>query len=266
MLVISNGNFKSGSTWVTAVIKVAVPHKEIPEQYAHPKHRQRLALGKIAPFLREVDIQRDNYVSKTHIFDRSTIRQIVEAPGVRVVNVERDLRDALVSHYHHLLRIGKGISDFGLYYRLIGRYKAIQILRYRAAWEKWGHGHLLVTYEDMIADPHRESAKIAAYLGVDLSRDRLDHIVEATKIESLRKRSKEIGLSEEASFFRRGAVGDHREYLSDAQHQELRSFERGQIPVWHRMIYAALFEVRVGLKRWLQGVSKHLYLFLDRHV
>ncbi len=83
---------------------------------------------------------------------------------------------------------------------------------------------LLVRYEDMMADARRETGRLARFLDLDASDDRIARAVSACRFESLRS-AEARGFIERPSgmdrFFRQGRSGAWRNALTEAQAQRI---------------------------------------------
>jgi len=78
-------------------------------------------------------------------------------------------------------------------------------------------GYLEVRYEDLIADPAREAARILAFLDVDADVAAVADCIEAASFERV-SGGRKTGEESRASHFRKGAVGDWRNHFgADAE-------------------------------------------------
>jgi len=106
VLILSNGNFKSGSTWVTAIIKEIVRNKKtrFPIAFQNPKYDNWINRFKISKFINSSYFSTENiWVSKTHIYQPNIMLDIIKCQeNVKVINIERDIKDVIVSHFYHL--------------------------------------------------------------------------------------------------------------------------------------------------------------------
>ena len=132
MLVLSNGNYKSGSTWVTSILYnlIEINDLDYPKEFSQPKYKC-INRFKIIDFINSSYYNKQEYwLSKTHIFQHNIIREIVNINEIKIINIDRDLKDVIVSHYFHLINSKKISLSFNAYYFLIGKYKAIQCMYY----------------------------------------------------------------------------------------------------------------------------------------
>ena len=131
------------------------------------------------------------WISKTHIFERSLINLINNNDGmIRVINIDREIKDVLVSHYFHLKNSGKIKYDFGTYFKRWGKYKAIQVQNYSNAWDNISC--LKLKYEDLKLEKTNSILKISEYL--EIKNVDTDRIIRETDLTNLREKSKKKDL------------------------------------------------------------------------
>jgi hypothetical protein len=116
----------------------------------------------------------------------------------RVMYIVRDPRDVALSQYHYHRKCMKIADDYPIE-QYVERFIAGQTCPHGS----WGENvstwlatrrndprFLLLRYEDLVADTPRELAKIAAFLGINASRDRIAQAVERSSAENMRKLEK----------------------------------------------------------------------------
>lgn len=119
----------------------------------------------------------------------------------KVIYIVRDPRDVALSHYNWQ-RKRKEIDDQFPLDRYISRFIAGDI----AGWGSWGEHvlswlatrhdsphFLLLRYEAMLAEPARELAKVATFLGIKATGETLATAVERSSAENMRKMEKAQG-------------------------------------------------------------------------
>ena len=78
MLVICNGAFKSGSTWVYGLVESILDCQDIPltpigESYGkNPNSPSKIAESKLQLFIDSEDVADHNYLTKAHFFSKET--------------------------------------------------------------------------------------------------------------------------------------------------------------------------------------------------
>ncbi|MAJ90382.1 MAG: hypothetical protein CMD08_03810 [Flavobacteriales bacterium] len=264
-LILSNGNFKSGSTWITAIINELINQEshELPLDYRSPKHKNWIHRYKIKDFIFSDEfLSSTSWVSKTHIYNWKIIKVILKYQrNIKVVNIERDLKDVLVSHYFHLLNSGKIKWDFKAYFNNLGKYKAIQYIQYHKVWSQFDFC-LNLKYEDLRHSTAEVIVQVAEYL--DVKSFNIESIILETDIENLRSNHKSKNLNEEKWFFRKGIVGDWKSYFDASMIAKVNDIKNGKITILERVIFFIVFSVRLKIKYFLYRFFPSLYLIFDK--
>ena len=141
----------------------------------------------------------------------------------RVIYLVRDVRDVAVSYYYfylknqgeitfedYLKRFNAGTLDrFGLW-----NYHVNSWLDHREESENF----LLVRYEDLKADPHQQLSRMVKFIWGEVDSERIDFAIKATDISRLQKSEQKSNWFSETNtdinFFRKGIVGDWKNYFS----------------------------------------------------
>ena len=73
-----------------------------PYAFQNPKHSNWINRFRIEDFLNnEKSNIRYIWISKSHIFQEKIINEImINQDNIKVINIDRDIKDVLVSHYH----------------------------------------------------------------------------------------------------------------------------------------------------------------------
>jgi hypothetical protein len=118
----------------------------------------------------------------------------------RIIYIVRDPRDVFVSYYEFQLK-RRVISDDCSLEEFLPRFMESEIepktgswLDHVVSWTATRGGRknfLLLRYEDMIADTQKESTKIASFLGLDCSPERIALAVTLSTADRMRKLEKE---------------------------------------------------------------------------
>lgn len=257
MLVLANGAYKSGSSWLLAILKELAPFDEVPEEFRSPFHKQAWIDGpRLKDFLdSDCYVSRD-IVSKGHFYGRRTRDLLLGHEHVFVLDIERDLKDSLVSHYYHVKRDRKLSWTFGEYYRRLGRYKATQILAYHATWREPAPNLYLSSYERLKSDFEGELTTIAAFLGIHVTPEKVAVIKERTSLPAMQRVRGQDKLPEEQRFFRKGIVGDWKNHFDEAMLLDLeRVCSRGLGPLG-ATAYTLMFDVRPAVSATFRRLTK----------
>lgn len=249
MLVLANGAYKSGSTWLAAILWQIVGDAEpVPEAYRNRGARKGwLAERKIRPFLESGLHLERNYRSKGHIQSTRHRDLLLSHEGVVVFDITRDLRDAVVSHYYHFRR-QKGMDwDFRTYYRRVGRYKAHQIVRYHEVWDVPSPQVYVSSFERLKTDFRAEVRRLAAVLGKELDDEAIEAIRQKTSLSSLARQWGQDSRPPEERHFRKGGTGDWRDHFDEESLADIAAIERGELGTLDRLAYHSLITVRARL-------------------
>ena len=158
------------------------------------------------------------------------------------------MEDVIVSHYFHLMNLGKINKGFKVYFNNWGKYKAIQYINYNKAWKHYDFC-LKLKYEDLKNSQVDTINRIAKYLNIK-SYD-IESIIKETNIVTLRKKSKEKDLNEEEWFFRKGIVGDGKKYFTPEMESKLTDIKHGEITFLEKIIFFFKFYLRLKIKYFL---------------
>jgi len=177
---------KSGNTWTRFLIANLV-HPETPANWAN--------IHALVP---------DPDGTAKKIFDQMERPRIIKSHECfdprypRVMYIVRDPRDVALSQYHYHRKCMKIADDYPME-KFVDRFIAGQTCPHGS----WGENvatwlatrkndprFLLLRYEDLIADTARELGKIAAFLNIEASRERLEQAAERSSAENMRKLEK----------------------------------------------------------------------------
>ena len=206
MLIVLNGAQKGGSTWLSMLTEVLVKPHKIPLKYQQAGFRSSaIDLDKLDLFLRKVDFRRANFYCKQHWYDRPNIKALAARPDTRFANIIRDIRDVLVSRYHHDLRLGNvppGTS-FTDFYFLLGHERMDHYARYQYYWhrdmDEPAAEPLLLSFEGLKSNFESEVRRFGRFL--DLEDDEID-------VQAAHERTNIRDKIKPGSHFRKGEVGD----------------------------------------------------------
>lgn len=252
MLVICNGAIKSGSTWLYNILVNLVDLERPPDWYLTANSRARQSNPCIRPdmlaeFLATEDHHSVDYISKNHLARTEHRDLVLSYNSVFVFDIERDVRDVVVSSYYDARnRHGYG-GTFSEYYWDEGRYTADRVIRYHGVWRDAGDRFCMASYEGLHEDFAAEVRRIGATLGVALDDDRIERLREQTSMGQLRRRYQDHELYRGDRFFRKGVVGDWRNHFDEPMADDIQRIEiKGIGPLDWR-----------GLRRRLLGQISH---------
>lgn len=209
---------KSGNTWTRFLIaNLAHPEEKVGFENIH----------RLVP---------DPYVTWKRDFDRMPRPRIIKSHECfdprypRVLYIVRDPRDVVVSQYHYHRKCKK-IEDGYPMEKFVHRFLAGETCPHGSWGENvttwWTSRHndprfLLLKYEDMVADPHREMTRVAKFLNIPADGNRVAQAVERSAADRMRtlekaqadKSSLTKDSRKELSFVRAAKSGGWRDELS----------------------------------------------------
>jgi hypothetical protein len=210
---------KSGNTWTRFLIGNLV----------YPNERVDFAnIHRLIP---------DPYGTSKRDFDRMSRPRIIKSHECfeprypRVMYIVRDPRDVVVSQYHYHRKCNK-IEDGYPMEKFVARFLAGETCPHGS----WGESvttwltsrykdprFLLLRYEDMVADPRRELARVATFLNIPTDAERISQAVDRSAADRMRKleklQSDKNSLTKDSrkdlSFVRAAKSGGWRDELSN---------------------------------------------------
>lgn len=131
MIVICNGLYKSGSTYVFSALRIALNPGGPPDGIQCGK------INKLNPVLSKANLdraeqERQPIVIKTHCYDQAVLEDLACRESVLMILTDRNTKDIIKSHYHHFSSEKKKIP-LALYLLSVGLVKMIEVELYREA-------------------------------------------------------------------------------------------------------------------------------------
>jgi len=257
MLIICNGTFKSGSSWLHAIISDIlelknVPLTKIPISYnPNITSPTRILEKNLDLFVKKEDCFNCNYLTKAHFFNKKTLSRTYDNE-VRFIFVNRDIKDAIVSHYFHFINYRKSKWSFDRYFNLIGVYKAYEMFLFNYRCEKYFNASLFLSYEDLKLDFSNSIKKVCEILSLDeLNDSEILEIKNTTSLKAMRTKAKKDGAEyypelggESYKLFRKGEIGDWKNHISLKNRKKIDAIINGDISLITRIIYYLLFTLR----------------------
>jgi hypothetical protein len=218
MLIVCNGAFKSGSTWLYNIIKSTIPSKPIPQEFHADAqwHGDSIAIEKIPLFLEKVDYKNVNYIFKSHYGDLTTRDILLSHDHVYCLNITRDIRDVIVSAYYHFIREDGIKRPFEDYYWVKGRTLIEYVYEYHLVWPNIEGKIYVSSYERLNEDFDNEAQRIFDFLNYTLTPEKLKILRAKTSLQESRRLWKEDSKKPEDCFFRKGIVGDWENHFTPA--------------------------------------------------
>lgn len=221
MLIVANGAFKSGSTWLYVLAREILPQCKPPSRYLNPRWPEPTIIpGRLADYLRHGEHRSQDVLIKSHYGLLPLRWLLLKDPQVRVLNIRRDLRDVVVSAYYHYQVLDRVNESFANFYWRRGRQVARFVLHYHIIWETDSPVYICLQYENLLRNLAPEVIRLGGWLGVQLGGEQVERIQTATQIDTLRAHS---GLSPDR--FRRGMAGEWESHFDATMLQDLGKIE-----------------------------------------
>nr|XP_002127351.2 cytosolic sulfotransferase 3-like [Ciona intestinalis] len=177
-------------------------------------------------------------VLATHVPTPLLNLEKIKSAGAKIICTIRNPKDQMVSWYHMTLKFPmnpNATKYFEMYPKdwnhffdlcfagkqLLGNKKGEWYMEHLLSWypHRNDSNVLFVFYEDLIQYQEREIKRIADFLGVAVSDQDVSSIAKETSFESLKEKS---NASEKlADLFRKGKVGDWKNYFTVAQSEKM---------------------------------------------
>lgn len=138
-------------------------------------------------------------------------------PGLKVLYVTRDAKDACVSSFYHAANpsaLGWAFTAWAKAWAC-GLFEHGDIWAHRRGWRAApsaaGPGILWLRYEELLSDPDREIRRIAAFIGVDASEELVAKTRTNAAFDAMKAKAGAM-----TTFYRRGATGDAKAHFDAA--------------------------------------------------
>jgi hypothetical protein len=257
MLIICNGAFKSGSSWLHAIlVELSIVKKldlqKVPHKYTNDINSPTTIIeSQLENFLLIEDYDFNNYLTKSHFFKKKTLRRKY-SDNVKILFIERDMRDAIVSHYFHMKNKYSYKPSFSFYYFFVGRYKAFEIALFTYRCKKFRGEEYFFHFSSLISDFEGTVRQIALSIGItEISNEEIKQIKEQTTLDKLREELKKGNISyyptnkdDNWKLFREGKVGSWRKYFKARHVKDISRVEQGKFSILSKIVYTLIFTLR----------------------
>lgn len=218
MLIVSNGAFKSGSTWVTLIVGRLGEYAKVPADYCDAQWmHDTVPPPRVPDFLREVDCAGTDYLLKAHYKPSDGLREaFLAVPSARILNIYRDPKDVLVSAYFHYRRIEGFSGTFAEFFTHRAERLVRSLAQYHLYWDPFGVEDriFLTTYEKLHRSFADEVFRLGAFLGRELTEEQIAAIRDDTEFSKLQHKGNK---NRPSKFFRKGVMGDWLEHMTPEQ-------------------------------------------------
>jgi hypothetical protein len=234
---------KSGNTWA----RVLIANLLSPEKPADFRAINRLVPDPSSESKRHFMNMPKPRVIKSHF--------VFDPRYPRVIYIVRDPRDVVISEYHYQ-RKTRNIDDAYPLEEYVRRFIAGETYPENGSWGEHVTGwlsarngdprFLLLRYERLLSDPVEELARIASFLNIPATTQRLAEIVTLSSADRMRKLEAQQGDAsslmrgsrKDVAFIRSAKSGAWRSYLPESLVERI---ESAWAPVMHHLRYELQF-------------------------
>ena len=171
---------------------------------------------------------------------------------VKFIFIDRDIRDAVISHYFHVQNQYNRKIRFSIYYYFMGRFKAYEIYLFNKRCKKFIGKNNFIYYEDLILDFENTIVKISRILDIDkITKKQISIIKQRTSLDKLRDELKIGNLKyyptkseDNWKMFRKGKLGEWKQYFNKYHIKDIKRIENGKTSKLFKFFYFLLFTVR----------------------
>jgi hypothetical protein len=168
-----------------------------------------------------------NRFIKAHFPYNSKAKKIVN----NAIYIVRDGRDALLSYWYFCNQRDNTFIPLDEFIEISSKGNKYPYGSWGNHVDSWLNANisrkLIIKYEDMISDPHKELKKTLNFLGYDKDNNKINYAVESSSFGSLKKIQETKGLNiknlKNVNFFRKGKVNS---YLDEFTEKELQLFNK----------------------------------------
>jgi len=257
MLVICNGTFKSGSSWLHAILLEIFKIKKIdidiiPSEYNPDVNSpSRILEGKLSEFLLKENYKNLNFITKAHYFSNKIMLESYSS-DVKFIFINRDIKDAIVSHFYHFNNYRRKDLSFNIYFKFIGVFKAYEISLFNSRCKENFDSSLFFSFEMFKSDFIDSVIQLCLVLGFsEISRSEILVIKENTSLSKMKTISLEGGNkyypelgNDSHKLFRKGNVGDWEQYFVDSDLKLINRVIKLDPPLYVKVGYYFMFTLR----------------------
>lgn len=200
MLIVCNGIYKSGSTWVYMISKELIETSPLRDGWAEHYNEKNIKLT--SSFLSESNTVDDNYAVKSHCYNRQFLELLMKDYSSIVLYSDRDDFELIQSHYHHF-SYEKLKLPFFIYLMTFGFFKMVENQVFKAVVELDSLYSLKVNFRELKENPVKVVMDISDALGVVTTEELARLIVEKTNMKNRRNDKTKTGMSDRDWFFDR---------------------------------------------------------------
>lgn len=223
MWIIANGAPKNGSTWIRSLLADTKLFRAPPADLLSPQwSNASVAAGQVAAALARLAPGETAYLTKQHWSAQAgaaspAIADILAHPGVRMLNILRDVRDMTISRYHQDVRIKGFAGTLSDYVAQRARQTIRDQVDYQRFWierpQADARNYWITTYEHLSEHYEAEANALFDFAGCPGDDALRRAAIEANRFAARQARSKQ--------FYRKGTVFGYRDDLTEAEADSL---------------------------------------------
>lgn len=177
MLVLCNGVYKSGSTWLFTILRNYFEQGEFDELSRSSLNHFNLDLQKVLSGRVEFDPD-EVVVMKTHCYDQRVMSKIKALRPTIVIGTTRSTAEILKSHYFHYERENNLTMSLSGYMLRVGFIKAVECEIYKNFLQDEEHTDFLFEFCQVKRTPEVLIREVCKLLGADINEERIKVAVE----------------------------------------------------------------------------------------
>ena len=176
---------------------------------------------------------------------------------MKFIFIERDIKDAIVSHFHHFNNYRKKDLSFTYYFKFIGVFKAYEMCLFNTRCKQNFDSDLFFSFERFKSDFTNSVMDLCLILGIPhISKAEILEIKENTSLNKMKNIAKEGGnkyypeLAEDSyKLFRKGNIGDWKQYYIESNLKLINRVIQLDSPLYVKIGYFFIFTLRrkIGL-------------------
>ena len=219
MWIVANGAMKSGSTWLFQLLTHTKVMTRIPNDFQDPGwNNQSVQHKSLEEAAEQLSASPNFFATKQHWRNKNS--QLLTYENIRVLNIIRDIRDVIVSRYHHDVRKFGFQGDMQQFLDEKLDFLVKENVEYHSYWinapELNSRSYFITSYEYMLSEYEKASDELFLSCGVKLT--------EEQRAETLRKNLfKNKPLKGDGEFFRKGREFSFLDDLTPTQAERILS-------------------------------------------
>ncbi len=211
--MVANGAPKNGSTWIFQLLKNTGLFSPVPDAYQNPKwQNSSVDDALVVSCAEELAASPTRYTSKQHWTDCND--QLLAHAGIKVCNIIRDIRDVVVSRYHHDVRVVGYSKDLKTFIDEEADIIVKEAAEYHAFWVNSPYSnnetYHITSYEYLSDDDLKAGRELFEFAGLPLGNDEVEAAVANSRFQKKPRRGPK-------EFFRKGRAFGFVDEIDEAQ-------------------------------------------------